>query len=166
MYSDRVTKLEKKVEELEAMYKSLEEKFLLICSVLENTSINVASDVEEPLVQTKHPPNISVSLSHKETGNEIIIPAFEKINIKNLNSASLHVFTDYGSEIVLLHGYEACVKLKDGLLKPLGFKFNNELPFGSGWTGTKILYQKLREEIRNRNLSVIIEEFLMDQISK
>jgi hypothetical protein len=94
-----------------------------------------------------------------------IVP-FPKVNLKSLNNESLHVITDYGAEIVLLHGYEACIKLKDQYLKPIGFRFSSELPFGAGWTGTKGHYLKLREEMRKRNVTIPVEEFLMDQIMK
>ena len=91
---------------------------------------------------------------------------FPKVNLKSLASDTLHVVTDYGSDAVLLHGYEACIKLKDQYLKPIGFRFSNELLFGAGWAGTKAHYAQLREQMRKNNNKIQVDEFLMDQITK
>lgn len=175
---DQYIELKNKYIELEVKCKALEEKVSFLYAILVGEDIpkdNFLKNKSQPqLLESQNPVSASQPTTSSivepmvtETqGNKDNILPFPKVSIKSLNPESLHVFTDYGAEIVLLHGYNACIDLKDAYLKPIGFRFSNELPFGAGWTGNKGHYLKLREEMKKKNSTIPIEEYLMVQITK
>lgn len=84
------------------------------------------------------------------------IPKHIKTKIHKFNDGNLRIFK-YGDKDILLHGYTACMKIKNNILKPMKFKYSPNYSFGPGWVGPRELFPHLNNAINQYNLIAIVK---------